>query len=143
MKGKEKNNMQNNNNTQTLDRESLKDSLLSKYNSILKEYNELAKVIEDNARKGNLNQEDLDRSLKIKLGFVSYKVNFLEAQMFTILQVISNNLGYDLSTLLNESQLSHYYIMNNHVLDNLKIKGDKIEVNSQIEEFLKTIKPNG
>jgi hypothetical protein len=33
--------------------------------------------------------------------------------------------------------------MNNHVLDNLKIKGDKIEVNPQIEEFLKTIKPNG
>jgi predicted permease len=139
MKEKEKNNMQNNNNTQTLDRESLKDSLLSKYNSILKEYNELAKTIESN--KNNL--DNIERTLKIKLGFVTFKASFLEAQMFTILQIISNNLGYDLSTLLEESQLSHYYIMNNHVLDNLKIKGDKIEVNSQIEDFLKTIKPNG
>ncbi len=124
-------------------KEQLKDQLLERYNYILEEYNTLAKVIEDNARNGNMSKDNLERELKIKLGFVTFKANFLEGQLYTILNILSKELEYDLKTILNESQLSHYYIMNNHVLDNLKIKGDKIEVDPKIEEFLKTIKPNG
>lgn len=122
-----------------INNEELKDKLLQRYFSILEEYNTLAKIIENNKNSPN----DIERELKIKLGFVTFKASFLEAQMFTLLNIISTELGYDLKTLLTESQLSHYYIMNNHVLENLKINGDKIEVNPKIEEFLKTIKPNG
>jgi hypothetical protein len=116
--------------------EDIKNKLFTKLKEAFIEKKKMTEFFQQNSK----DPDTIEKELKIKLGAVTLKSVYIEAQILTLCNVLYEDLSVDLEAELSKEDYFTFYVLKNHAAYDLKVEGDKLKVNPEFEEFISNLK---
>ena len=116
--------------------EDLKNKLFTKLKEAFIEKKKLTEFFQQNSK----DPDTIEKELKIKLGAVTLKSVYIEAQILTLCNVLYEDLSVDLESELSKEDYFTFYVLKNHAAYDLKVENDKLKVNPEFEDFISNLK---
>jgi hypothetical protein len=116
--------------------EEIKEKLLQKLKDAFVKKKELTDFFEKNSK----DPDTIEKDLKLKLGAITLKSVFIEANILTICNILNEDFGLDLEATLIKDEYFTYYILKNHAAYDLKVEENKLKINPEFESFITNLK---
>jgi hypothetical protein len=116
--------------------EDLKNKLFTKLKEAFIEKKKLTEFFHQNSS----DPDSIEKELKIKLGAVTLKSVYIEAQILTLCNVLYEDLSVDLESELSKEDYFTFYVLKNHAAYDLKVENDKLKINPEFEDFISNLK---
>lgn len=116
--------------------EEIKEKLIQKLKDAFVKKKELTDFFEKNSK----DPDTIEKDLKLKLGAITLKSVFIEANILTICNILSEDFGLDLEETLTKDEYFTYYILKNHAAYDLQIEEKKLKINPEFESFITNLK---
>jgi hypothetical protein len=116
--------------------EEIKEKLLQKLKDAFVKKKELTDFFEKNSK----DPDTIEKDLKLKLGAITLKSVFIEANILTICNILSEEFNLDLEATLTKDEYFTYYILKNHAAYDLQVEENKLKINPEFESFITNLK---
>lgn len=116
--------------------EDLKNKLFTKLKEAFIEKKKMTEFFQQNSK----DPDTIEKELKIKLGAVTLKSVYIEAQILTLCNVLYEDLSVDLESELSKEDYFTFYVLKNHAAYDLKVENDKLKINPEFEDFISNLK---
>jgi hypothetical protein len=116
--------------------EDIKNKLFTKLKEAFIEKKKMTEFFQQNSK----DPDTIEKELKIKLGAVTLKSVYIEAQILTLCNVLYEDLSVDLEAELSKEDYFTFYVLKNHAAYDLKVENDKLKVNPEFEDFISNLK---
>jgi hypothetical protein len=116
--------------------EDLKNKLFTKLKEAFIEKKKMTEFFQQNSK----DPDSIEKELKIKLGAVTLKSVYIEAQILTLCNVLYEDLSVDLESELSKEDYFTFYVLKNHAAYDLKVENDKLKINPEFEDFISNLK---
>jgi hypothetical protein len=116
--------------------EEIKEKLLQKLKDAFVKKKELTDFFEKNSK----DPDTIEKDLKLKLGAITLKSVFIEANILTICNILSEEFNIDLEATLTKDEYFTYYILKNHAAYDLQVEENKLNINPEFETLITNLK---
>ena len=116
--------------------EEIKEKLLQKLKDAFVKKKELTDFFEKNSK----DPDTIEKDLKLKLGAITLKSVFIEANILTICNILSEEFNLDLEATLTKDEYFTYYILKNHAAYDLQVEENKLKINPEFESLITNLK---
>lgn len=116
--------------------EEIKEKLLQKLKVAFVKKKELETFFEENSK----DPTTIEQELKIKLGAITLKSVFVEANILTICKILDEDFSLDLEATLSKEEYFTYYLLKNHAAYSLQVEENKLKINPEFETFISNLK---
>jgi hypothetical protein len=116
--------------------EEIKEKLLQKLKDAFVKKKELTDFFEKNSK----DPDTIEKDLKLKLGAITLKSVFIEANILTICNILSEEFNIDLESTLTKDEYFTYYILKNHAAYDLQVEENKLNINPEFETLITNLK---
>ena len=116
--------------------EEIKEKLLQKLKDAFVKKKELTDFFEKNSK----DPDTIEKDLKLKLGAITLKSVFIEANILTICNILSEEFSLDLEATLTKDEYFTYYILKNHAAYDLQVEENKLKINPEFESLITNLK---
>jgi hypothetical protein len=116
--------------------EEIKEKLLQKLKDAFVKKKELTDFFEKNSK----DPDTIEKDLKLKLGAITLKSVFIEANILTICNILNEEFNLDLEATLTKDEYFTYYILKNHAAYDLQVEENKLKINPEFESLITNLK---